>query len=264
MDAKLRTPSGREIPVNPSGPTGLLLGEACVHISHNALIRQARRPTGLFALGAAFLLLGVANPLGLLELVLGAGAAYTLLASLYLCWYGRFVHLNNQRRPLCPCCTSRWWQFCCTRCCEPVPPLAFMMRGLLLAHCPHCGLSLSCRRGSLKAWCSTCGLMLPRPDLLYGRPTLVAVLVLKEPRQAPAGEWRPVQMLGNRPVFYHPGDAHSASILCLCTPDDGHETPAPEHLMAQVRMVLMEPGIHEVYASRLKGFFGPDTIWEST
>src|SRR2546423_286753 len=256
MTQKHPQSASRKLAPNVAEPTGLLLGEALLHLSHNRLLRCAARR---WVLGVEIVTVAIASYYALtwvLSLALGAVTAYLLLAVAYLYWYGWFINRNRSNKPLCPQCTSRMWQLCCARCREPVPALALWLRGAVLAHCPHCGLRLSCRKKTLLAWCSTCSSSYPRPDWFYNKPTHVIVWIATSLPVEVQGGWKGLpQEDKNEMALYHEGDKHSASIMYIRDDYESPEAPVKEHLINRTRLLLICRDVPDVHAERVKGFF---------
>lgn len=257
------TVGNRTIPVNVSEPIGLLLGEACQHFAESRLLRIARKPwVRALIIACAPIAIFVA-PAVTVRLALGLVGLWFTLVALYLCWHARFIHLNRIFQTLCPRCTSRMWQLCCARCGEPVPPLALWLKGMFLAHCPHCGLRLSSSRGTLLAWCSTCSEVLNEPGDFYGKPTFVIVWINNSLPSQIAGNWkRLAQSDEGKLALYDRKDSHSASLMYVCTDYHLKEVPLDEHLIRRTRLLLISDDIPEIQANRIRGFFGPSTICE--
>lgn len=263
MAEQAKTPSGKRISVNTGNPIGLLLGEALRDLSRNRMIRLATTWQGIVSAALSGAALAWYAPLTALGLILGAALGYLLALAAYLCWYARFVSANSSMSPLCPACTSRMWQFSCARCREPVPALAFFARGLLLAHCPHCGFRVSSRRGTLLAWCSTCSAAFENPHTVYGRPTYVTVWVSERLPKRPGGEWKPVSNCPSlKSLYYHDGDSHSAGFLHLVRNYRADESFVPEHLIDRTRLLLLGDDVCAEYAEKAKGSLDQRTIAE--
>jgi len=263
MFEKIFTSTGRKLDVNKDNPTSLLLAEACGDLVQNRLLKFATRPPMLIVEAVGLIAGLFMAPLVVFKLLIGALASYGLLVGAYLFWYGRFIHRNRIYRPLCPHCTSRMWQFCCKRCHEPVPALAFWLWGAFLTHCPHCGFRLSCRLGTLLASCSTCASDFERPDLLYGKPTHVVVWIAETLPAQIGGGWIPIKPHGAQEMaLYHHGDEHSASFLFISTDDHSKPTPVDEHLIGQTRLLLISNKLPETTANRIKAFFTHRTLRE--
>lgn len=249
------SPASPSVSINSGEPGPLLLTEACMHVNANRLLRGIARPTGIIVVAISTILAIWFWQWAGISLIIGFVGSYFLLVGAYLCWYGRFLALSHQRHPLCPCCTSRLWQFCCARCREPVPPLAFWLGGAFLAHCPHCDFRLSARRGknTLLAWCPVCASVFPNLKEVLEKPTHVAVWIT---RHAPApeqiGGWTPVQE--NPGLFYHSGDRHSASFLLFWELGRSKET-LPTHLLPLIQIGFIDDDIREVESDTVKGLF---------
>jgi hypothetical protein len=256
-------PAPRKIAPNISDPTPLLLGEIFYHLLQGRLLRFASRPFSA-AVAAGFLTGGLwLYPSITMAALSGAVLSVTTVWVFYLLWYGRFAFLNSQRLVLCPQCRSRMWQFCCKRCREPVPPLAFMLRGAFLSECPHCGLRLSCQTETLKAWCSTCSHTEPHPELLYGKPTHVMVWAVdKMPTITQAkGGWQLIAKPNDtRMILYHRRDPHSASLMFVVhyVEDD---LPFDPHIIKRCRMLLISEGVPTSHVDRFTAKF-PSALLE--
>lgn len=210
-------PAHNRIPPNYADPEPLTFGEALAHILQMRAIALWRRPLFALPLLCALTLVFVVRPRVLLPAACGAALAMVFLVLAYMFCYAAFLRHNRSRGTLCPCCTSRMWQFCCARCREPIPALAYLSGRCLLAHCPHCGFSLSGRE-ALLAWCSTCSYAAADPRSFYAHPTFVIVVAAGRLPDAGdvGGGWQlvPVAPPG-RLVLYLPSDQHSSSLMLV-------------------------------------------------
>ncbi len=236
-------------------PTGLLLGEACHHLSHNRFIRFA---TNLWMIAVEFIaagLLVVLAPALAMDALIGCAFLFLALVTAYLVWYGRFIRRIRIHKPLCPHCTSRIWQLCCGRCREPVPALALWLWGMFLTHCPHCDFRLSCRKQTLLAWCSTCSSSLPRPDLLFNKPTHVIVWVATSLPSKIKGGWKPLREGEHSMALYQHGEKNAALLMYIRDDYKTMENPVEEHLMNQTRLLLVSRDVPEAHVERIRGRF---------
>lgn len=253
--AELKT-SGRELAPNAAEPTGLLLGEAFMHLAQNRIVQLASSWWMIVFEIAAVVGAFLYDPYLTFGLTVGVIAVYLSVVIMYLCWYGSFINRNRSYKPLCPNCTSRMWQLCCKRCREPVPALALWLWGIFLAHCPHCGFSLSCHKETLLAWCSTCAGGYPRPDHLYYKPTHVIVWIATTLPDVVGGGW---ERLPNREkhemALYHKGDGHSSSFMYIRDDYQSREMPVREHLINHTRLLLISSDVPPAHAEHIKGYF---------
>jgi hypothetical protein len=246
------SPAARTVATNACLPEPLRIQEALRHLFLGKSIGYRVLP--------AVLLCGISVVWpGLLPYaVSGVACCLLIVASVYAVWYAIFLDALRGRGVLCPHCTSRIWQFCCGRCGEPVPPLAFMFGGLFLCCCPHCGLTLSCKKGTLHAWCSSCGgVPGAPPDVFYRKVTDAVVRVVSSLPDVPGqfGGWRVIAQLGNsRLLLYHPGDHLSASFMVLIvSPIDGGRLEP--HLAERVGLVQIARAIPEAYRELYRARF---------
>lgn len=254
-------PAPRTISANESDPTPLLLGETFYHLRQGRMLRFALQPFPI-TIGAVLLAVGLwFYPAMTIAAMGGAVLSISTVAVFYLIWYGRFAYLNSRRLVLCSQCGSRMWQFCCKRCREPVPPLAFMLRGAFLSECPHCGLRLS-RQETLRAWCSTCSHNEPHPELLYGKPTHVMVWAVdKMPSiTKDKGGWKPITgPRDTRLILYHSRDSHSASLMFVVHYRDDDMRFDP-HIIKRCRMLFVSEDVPTSHVERFTAMFPSATL----
>lgn len=254
-----------KIPPNHEDPELFFLGDAIAHLARGRLYGVVRHPPlaislGLACCGAVYWRAGTA-------LAMLGGCAVSLLAvSLaYSLHYAGFVHANRERGTLCPRCTSRMWQFCCARCREPVPPLAFFWGGAFLSSCPHCGFWLSAGTGTLLAWCSTCFHAVEHPRHFYARPTHVVVMAVgRLPGEDEIHD--PWQRLASpaptRLTLYHPPDEHSATLMLVV--DYLKDSLRFEPLViARARLLLVSDDAPDACIEALRSIF-PSAFFERT
>lgn len=246
-----------QVKANPitADPTGLLFGEACLHLSQNLFIRFISNPWMMAVGFTAFSLLIFYAPAAALDALVGCVISFLVLATAYLIWYGRFVRRNGIYKPLCPHCTSRLWQMCCRRCREPVPALALWFWGAFLSHCPHCDFRLSTRKRTLLAWCSTCQAMMPRPDLLLNKPTHIIVWIATSLPKEVKGGWEILREGEHMMTLYQDGGKRAALLMFI---RDDYKTmgdPFEEYVKKQTRLLLISKDILDEHAERIKGRF---------
>lgn len=262
VQATVKT-SVRELSPNTAEPIGLLLGEACLHLCHNRLLRLATQPVMLTLELVAVVLGVVYAPAVTFGAVVGMAAIFLLLVVLYLCWHGWFIHRNRRFKTLCLHCTSRMWQLCCARCRAPVPALALWLWGAFLTHCPHCGMRLSDRKRTLLAWCSTCLKSRDRPGQFYSKPTYVIVwMTIALPVEVKGGWQRLSQKGAQEMVLYNTSRAQSTCLMYISANYRGNELPIKEHLKGQLRLLLISNDVPEEHAHLIIGHRGPRTICE--
>ncbi|MEW6212701.1 MAG: hypothetical protein AB1631_30530 [Acidobacteriota bacterium] len=257
-----------QVKANPitTDPTGLLFGEACLHLSHNLFIRLV---TNWWMMAVEFIAVGLLifyAPAVALDVLLGCGISFVLLATAYMIWYGRFVRRNSIYKPLCPHCTSRIWQLSCGRCREAVPALALWAWGAFLTHCPHCDFRLSARKRTLLAWCSTCLAAMPRPDILLNKPTHIIVWVatsLPKPNEVKGG-WEILREDHHTMTLYQDGGKRPALLMFIrddykTMGDDAFE----EYIKKQTRLLLISKDVVDEHAGIIEGQFSRDrTLFE--
>jgi hypothetical protein len=255
-----------KISPNSQDPQSLFLGDAIAHITQGRLFGIVRRP--LLAAPLALACLGFLSVRSTAVLVLlGGFAASVLAASLaYLVSYAGFARANRDHGTLCPRCASRMWQFCCARCREPVPPLAFLWRGALLSSCPHCGYWLSSKEGTLLAWCSTCSHAVPDPRRFYARPThLIVMAVGRLPGEGEIPD--PWQRLTSpdpaRLVLYHPPDDRSASLMLVVDFMKDSNPRFDQWVIGHTRLLLVSDDAPDAVVDTFRAIF-PTAIFERT
>ncbi|MGH9935244.1 MAG: hypothetical protein ACREAM_03305 [Blastocatellia bacterium] len=258
-----RSFASRRIPPNTAEPGPLLLHEAFGHLFRGRLLGFGVKPWPLAATIFILIIGLLASPSFALALLSGVALAILALALFYLCWYGRFVRLNDERGVLCPRCTSRMWQLRCRSCSEPAPPLALMLWGAFLATCLHCHRRLSCRDETLQAWCSTCNHAEPRPDLLYRKPMRVLVWVvdgLPDPNKIGDG-WRVTSdSHPSRMTLFHRGEPHSTCLLLLVDYKEEGELLFGKHIIERSRGLVVSDTIPGAYVERFKNPFSKNLL----
>jgi hypothetical protein len=253
-----------KISPNSQDPESLFLGDAIAHLTQGRLFRVVRRPLLAVPLALACCGFFYFHPPAVLALLGGFAASFLAASLAYLSSYARFAQDNQDHGTLCPRCASRMWQFCCARCREPVPPLAFLWRGALLSSCPHCGYWLSSDAGTLLAWCSTCSHVVRDPHRFYTRPNhliMMAVGRLPSEGEIPA-PWRLASSTPTRLVLYYPPDDHSASLMFVV--DSMKDDLRFDYwVVDHTRLLLVSDDAPDAVAAAFRAIF-PTAIFERT
>lgn len=228
-----------------------LLAALALHRSQQVVVLMGASAAALYWAGLA----------GIVLLLLGLAATLALVVAAYLIWYGRFCQLNQQRRTLCPRCTSRMWQVSCSCCGEPAAPAALWLGGWLWPGCPSCGQPLSSRGGTLLASCTSCQHTISQPRRFYGKPTRVACWVVPRLPELAEG-WQTVWssedgQQARCKVVFHNDHRGSAMFLTLCTEDlQGPKIGLPQ-LTELNQLTLLDHDVAELDANRLTGSLRP-------
>jgi len=250
--------AARAIPTNASAPTPLLLGEALDHIRQIRLLKAFDDTVILIGIGILLAIGFWAWPSAVITLVSGSALSLSTLVAIYILWYGRFLDRNNEFGILCPRCTSRMWQVCCTRCSEPVPALVLMLRGALLSACPHCDQHLSCADDTLRAWCSTCSHTVPRPDLFYRKPMYLIVCAVDHLPDVSevGGDWQlTAHPSPSRTILCHRSDSHSSCLLLLVDYLKETSFHFDPHLVERHRLLLASKRIPQPFVEQFRAKF---------
>lgn len=255
-----------KISPNSQDPESLFLGDAVAHLTQGRLFGIVRRPLLAVALALACCGVFYFHPTAVLALLGGFTASFLAASLAYLSSYAAFARANRDHGTLCPRCASRMWQFCCARCREPVPPLAFFWRGALLSSCPHCGFWLSADESALLAWCSTCSHAVPDPRRFYACPThLIVMAVGRLPGEGEIHD--PWQRLPSPPpeqlLLYHPFDDHSASLMIVVDYRKESNPRFDQWVIDHTRLLLVSDDAPDAVAATFRAIF-PTAIFERT
>lgn len=240
---------------NQYDPAPLMLGDALAHVASGPFFAALRRWWYL-AVPVATAVAFWFHPAVAAAQAAGLLTALVAVTTTYLWWHAGFARNNASRGTICPHCLSRMWQFCCARCREPVPPLAFFWRGVFMPACPHCNFALSSRGGTLLAWCSTCSYAIEYPHRFYALRVQLAVMALSElPDQSALGDgWRIVPIDWSTRLALYRIDSQSAVFFIVVdyVHDDLRFDP---FVPLRARMVFTEQNTPGIYLERLQALF---------